>query len=40
MEADLKGYLKYIENVNMSDKRAEPLSEHGSSQGAQRGVRE
>lgn len=40
MEADLKGYLKCIENVNMPHKRAEPLSEYGSSQGAQGGVTE
>lgn len=40
MEADLKGYLKCIENVNMPDERAKPLSEYGSSHGAQRGTME
>ena len=40
MEVDLKGYLKCTENVKTPDKRAGPLSEHGSSQGAQGGVSE
>lgn len=35
MEVDLKGYLKCTENVKTPDKRAGPLSEHGSTQGAQ-----
>lgn len=38
MEVDLKGYLKCTENVRMPDKGAQPLSEHGSTQGAQGGV--
>lgn len=35
MEVDLKGYLKFTENVKTPDK---PLSEHGSTQGAEGGV--
>lgn len=40
MEVDLKGYLKCTENVKTPDRRAGPLSEHGSTQGAQGGVME
>lgn len=40
MEVDLKGYLKCTENVKAPDKRAGPLLEHGSTQGAQGGVLE
>lgn len=40
MEADLKGYLKCTENVRTPDKRAEALSEYGSTQGARRGLGE
>lgn len=40
MEVDLKGYLKCTESVKMPDKRAGPLSEYGSTQGAQGGVPE
>ncbi len=38
MKVDLKGYLKCTENVKTPDKRAGPLSEHDSTQGAQGGV--
>lgn len=38
MGVDLKGYLKCTKNVKRPDKRAGPLSEYGSSQGAQGGV--
>lgn len=35
MELDLQGYVKCTENVKVPDKRAGPLSEHGSTQGNQ-----